>query len=111
MTIEKNNRLLEGVDSLTGYYYKEELNPLSKSEILAKFKDRTPAIVKGSYGEGETILFGSLMDLSYLNSVNNSFKKLIHNISKLADVPSVVKITYPKERSVRTRVLSSDKTI
>jgi beta-galactosidase len=105
---KRDEEIFKGVEYLTGYYFKEMLQPLPGSEILGKFEDGAPAIIKGRYGKGETILFGSLMALNY-PKIDDGFKKMISNVCNLVGVSPPIKVSSSEGGIVRTRILTHSK--
>lgn len=105
---ERAEHLLEDVGSLTGYYFKEILQPLPGSEVLGSFDDGTPAITRNRYGEGQAILFGSLMALGYPEATDGGLGKLISNLSRAAGISVPVEVTASEGGLVSARVHTCD---
>lgn len=91
--------------AVSGYAFEEELEPLAGSTTLARFADRSPAVVKNSDGKGSAILIGSFPALAYYRDHDASTKRLFLALAQAAGVSPEVKASGADTSQVEVRRL------
>lgn len=72
--------------------FEEELEPLGKARVLARFVNRQPAMVENSYGKGKAILVGSFLGLAFERHASASTGQLLLALARHAGVSPEVEV-------------------
>jgi len=98
-------------DTITGTFYKQELETFEDGIVLAKYYDnKAPAIVYGKYGNGKTVLIGTNVGKSYEDFRDDNLKKIILNFVNLAGIKRQIKVYgIPKKYFAEAKILRGKK--
>jgi beta-galactosidase len=91
--------------AISGYAFEEELAPLSRGMILARFADGSPAAVKNGEGRGSAILIGSFLGLAYDREHDANIKRFFLSLAKAAGVSPEVEVSGTDVSGVEVRRL------
>ncbi len=78
---------------LAGDAFEEQLEPLSRGNVLAHFADGAPAIVEKSDSQGKAVLIGSFLALAYHNEHEPAARNLFLSLAKAAGVAPEVELS------------------
>lgn len=89
---------LAGVDGgqpLTGAAFEEELDPLPRAQVLARFANGSPAIVENRFGKGRAILIGSFVALAYQRTTAAVDKQFFLALARASGIAPDTEIAPP----------------
>lgn len=99
-----NQELFFNTNSLTGYWFKEQVILSENVEVLATFQDGSPALTRSRVGDGQALLFGALIGYGYHKASDRSLAQLLGNLAKLAGVDQPVKVSNSQGGMVKVRI-------
>ena len=76
-----------------GEAFEEELEPKAGAQILARFADGKPAMVRKQYGKGQAVLIGSYLAIEYLRHQTTGTKALLLSLARSAGVSAEVSVS------------------
>lgn len=84
--VEKGNPLFDGigVDSLPGCWHRQEWELAADVEVLARFLDGAPAIIRRTHGRGQAILMATHLDMAAWQYKDAPVKRLFGNLMALS---------------------------
>jgi len=90
--------------------FEEELIPLGKARVLARFANRAPAIVQNSFGKGQAVLVGSFLALACQRQQKASTKNLLLAFASAAGVTPGVEVSGQGTSELEVRRLVGERT-
>ncbi len=88
--------------ALPGLMYQEALETLdSGAQVLAEFRDGTPAMVAWRHGQGKTLYVGSYLSLAYERTRDPNLERFFHGLLSWAGVDRPVSVS-PSNIEVRS---------
>ena len=96
-------------EAVRGDTFEEELEPLARAQVLARFADGQPAMVEKSFGKGKAILAGTFLPLSYEREHDPSTGRLLRSLARAAGVTADVTVAGAGTSKVEVRRLVSAK--
>jgi len=100
---------LKAGEKALGEAFEEELQPLDKARVLARFADGAPAIVQNSYGQGKAILAGTFLALACQREQDPATRHWIIAIARAAGVTSEVEVSGPATSELEVRRLVGER--
>jgi beta-galactosidase len=92
---------------MTTAAFEEDLEPLPRARVLARFSDGAPAVVMNSYGRGKAVLIGSFPALAYQRDHDGSTRRLLLALAQGAGVQPEVEATGSGTQEIEVRRLIS----
>jgi hypothetical protein len=98
--------LFEGIDSETiqGYWHRQEFDIQDDVEVLARFVDGAPAILRRVHGRGQAILMATHLDLAVVHHDELATRKLFANLLEMCGVERPVVVSGADQGYVQQRV-------
>src|SRR5439155_8471944 len=95
LLVEASSRLpgLRPQETVPGEAFEEELEPLGKTRVLARFADGSAAMVENTYGKGKAILLGSFVGMAYQRHQNKSGKRLLLALASAAGIKLDIEVS------------------
>ena len=106
IAVEPGNPLFEGIDSETiqGYWHRQEFDIQDDVEVLARFVDGAPAILRRVHGRGQAILMATHLDLAVVHHDDPATRKLFANLLEMCGVERPVVVSGADQGYVQQRV-------
>ncbi len=104
--VEPEADLFTGInkDSLQGYWHRQTFDLADDVEILARFVDGEPAIIRRQYGAGQAILMATHLDMAVWEYQDPDLIKLFANLLTMVDVTSDIIVTGSDQTYVENHI-------
>jgi beta-galactosidase GanA len=84
--VEAGNPLFAGVeaDTVQGYWHRQTFDLSGDVEVLARFSDGAPAIIRRNHGQGQAILVATHLDIAAWERQDRDAEQLLANLAALS---------------------------
>ncbi len=106
LQVEPGNPLFAGIDSTTinGYWHRQEFALADDVDVLARFVDGAPAVIRRKHGAGQAILVATQLDMAYWEYHDPALRQFFDNLMALCGVGKDVVVSGAEAEYVRRRV-------
>ncbi len=106
LQVERGNPLYAGIDSetITGCWHRQEFDLQPDVEVLARFVDGAPAIIRRQHGAGQAILMATHLDIAYWEYRDPALRQLLDNLMHMCGVTQDVLVSGREVAYLRARV-------
>lgn len=106
LQVEKGNPLFEGItaETLNGYWHRQEFALADDTEVLARFVDGAPAVIRRRHGKGQAILIATQLDIAYWEQRDPALRQFFGNLVRMCGVERDVMVTGADMEYARRRV-------
>jgi hypothetical protein len=106
LAVETGNPLFERVESesILGYWHRQEFSLTPDIEVLARFADGAPALIRRRHGRGRAILMATHLDMACWEYRDPALRQVFDNLMTLCGVEKDVLVTGSDCEYVRRRV-------
>ncbi len=106
LKVEPGNPLFAGIatESINGFWHRQEFAIAEDTEVLARFVDGTPAVLRRRHGHGQAILIGTQLDMAYWEQRDPAVRQFFDNLMALCGVEKDLLVTGPEHNYVQQRV-------
>jgi hypothetical protein len=88
LRVDYDSPLFAGIEANTiaGFWHRQEFELADDVEILARFVDGGPAVIRRRYGQGQAILVATHLDMAYWGNRDPALRRLFDNLMALCGV-------------------------
>lgn len=106
LQVEPNNPLFAGIDSssIAGYWHRQEFALADDVEVLARFVDGAPTVIRRKHGLGQAILVATQLDMAYWEGRDPALRQFFDNLMHLCGLEKDVLVTGAETEYIRLRV-------
>jgi beta-galactosidase len=104
--VEQGSPLFDNVreETILGYWHRQSFDLASDVEVLARFVDGAPAIVRRKHGKGQAILVATHLDIAVWETKHPAAVQLLANLMKLCGVTRDVVVSGKDQSYVENHV-------
>lgn len=106
LQVEPGNPLFTGIEATTiaGFWHRQEFALADDVEVLARFVDGTPAVLRRNHGQGQAILIGTHLDMAYWEGRDPALRQFFDNLMQLCGVEKDIRATGSDQEYITRRV-------
>lgn len=106
LQVDAENPLFAGIEAemLMGYWHRQEFALEEDLEVLARFVDGAPAVLRRKHGAGQAILLATHLDMAYWEYRDPALRQLLDNLMNLCGVSRDVIVSGNDADYLRARV-------
>jgi beta-galactosidase GanA len=106
LQVERSNPLFNGIDAevINGFWHRQEFALADEVEVLARFVDGAPAIIRRRHGKGQAILVATHLDMAYWEQRDPALRQLFDNLMAMCGVERHLHVSGPDTEYVKRRV-------
>jgi beta-galactosidase len=106
LQVEQESPLFADITEKTiaGFWHRQEFDLGDDVEILARFVDGTPAIIRRKHGKGFAILIATQLDMAYWEYHQAALQKMFDNLMQMGGVEKDILLSGTKQDYINQRV-------
>lgn len=106
LQVESGNPLFEGIsaETLNGFWHRQEFALADDTEVLARFVDGAPAVIRRRHGKGQAILIATQLDIAFWEQRDPALRQFFGNLVRMCGVERHVIVTGADAEYTRRRV-------